>query len=168
MSKQVLLVILIILLNAIFPSAYAKSPQVGDLAPQIEVTDFNLKANKGKFVVIYFYPKDHTLNCTIQSKQFAAKFDEFKALNTEIVGISADTEQSHMNFKAKYNILFTLIADKDKKIINSYDVNSLIWPQRVTFLIDRDGKIAYIWRKIRVSTHAQEVLNKIKELNPAS
>ena len=164
-KHKLIYVVLAAVLSVFCCYANAKSPQIGDMAPDIESCEFSLKQAKGKIVVLYFYPKDNTVNCTIQSKQFANKFDDFKTLGIDVVGVSSDSHESHTNFRKKYNIPFALICDEDKKLITAYDADGFIWPQRVTFLIDREGKIAYIWRQIKVSQHAEEVLNKIKELN---
>ena len=109
--KAALLRFLIILgLVASVCCAQAKSLQVGHLAPDIESCEFSLKAEKGKFVVLYFYPKDHTANCTIQATQFAAKFAEFEKLNAVIVGVSADSHASHVSFKRTHKIPFNLMG----------------------------------------------------------
>jgi peroxiredoxin Q/BCP len=142
---------------------YAK-PKVGDLAPLFNVPEFNLEEARGKVVVLYFYPKDYTSSCTVEAQRFAAYFDDFKALNAEIIGVSTDSTESHQGFKKKCNLPFTLISD-DGTLTEMYDVAGVIWTQRATFLIDKAGKIAYVWSSVNVAQHAQEVLAKIKELN---
>ena len=144
-------------------SAWAK-PEVGKPAPVFKTPEFNLEDAKGKVVVLYFYPKDNTSNCTIEAEQFAAYFEDFKSVGAQIVGVSTDSSKSHENFSKKHNLPFTLISNGGS-VTKLYDVAGIIWTQRATFLIDREGKIAYIWSSVNVEKHAQEVLDKIKELS---
>ena len=139
------------------------SLKVGDLAPAFDFEDFSLTKAKGKIVVLYFYPKDNTSQCTVEAQQFAARHQEFTDLGADIVGVSTDDKVSHKKFKEKNQLPFALLSG-DKKLTTEYGVSGLLWTDRVTFLIDREGKIAYIWHKVDVSKHAKVVLDKIKEL----
>lgn len=125
------------------------------------------KGNKN--VVLYFYPKDSTPGCSREAMDFNSKLKEFESLNTEIIGISIDSIESHKKFKEKYGLKFSLISDSDKKLVSLFDVMKLDSKRgsakRTTFLIDKNLTIRYIWENVKVANHALEVLNKIKELN---
>jgi peroxiredoxin Q/BCP len=142
-------------------------PKIGESAPEVETEEFSLKNCKSKFVVLYFYPKDGTANCTIEAQKFAAYYQDFQKLGAEIVGVSNDIPESHKAFAEKLQLPFTLISD-DGSLIKSYDVSGIIWTQRATFLIDNDRNVAYIWRSVNVATHAEEVLKKIQEFSGQS
>jgi len=152
----------------------------GRVAPQIKLPDqdeknHHLKDYRGKWVVLYFYPKDNTSGCTQQACQFRdarAKFSRSKAV---ILGVSPDNSKSHTKFIGKFDLPFTLLADTEKKVCSAYGV----WQQksmygrkymgvvRTTYLIDPKGKVAYRWDKVKVTDHEQEVLAMIKELAKA-
>ena len=157
----------IVLSFFLFLSSVASAmPKIGAIAPDIQTKEFKLSQAKenGKYVVLYFYPRDNTSNCTIEARKFAAYIDEFNKAGAIIVGISTDGEASHQKFKEENNLPFILISDNEKKIIKEYDVSGFIWTQRATFLIDPEGKIAYIWRSVNVAKHAEEVLEQIHNL----
>lgn len=153
------------------------SLKMGDEAPE-----FSLRADggvrvvlsklKSKNVVLYFYPKDDTPECTIESKDFSDLMAEFANLNTAIVGVSCDTPQSHEEFKEKYCLPFTLASDEDGKVCKAYGVwgetnmygDKYLGIERTTFLIDKQGKIARIWPRVKVDGHAKEVLDAVKVL----
>ncbi len=144
-------------------------PKVGDVAPDFETVGqdgkrIKLSELKGKVVVLYFYPKDFTPGCTMEACNFRDNFDDFKKLGIEVVGISTDTESSHKKFSEKYNLPFFLASDKNKEVVRKYDVLGLVTAKRVTFLIDKSGKIAYVFPKVSPKEHAGEVLEKIEEL----
>ncbi|MDD9140018.1 MAG: thioredoxin-dependent thiol peroxidase [Candidatus Cardinium sp.] len=131
-----------------------------------------LKALQGKWVLLYFYPRDHTVGCTAEAKNFNDLQAAFKALDVVIIGISTDDTASHERFKKKHALTFALIADVDSYICKQYGVwveksflgKKYMGIQRSTFLIDKEGSIAFIWPKVRVSKHAEEVLAKIKAM----
>jgi peroxiredoxin Q/BCP len=131
-----------------------------------------LKELVGKWVVLYFYPKDNTKGCTIEALEFTAAEDDFKAKNTIIIGVSADSLKSHKRFREKHNLSITLLSDIDKEALQAYGAWQLkkmygreyMGIVRSTFLIDPDGKIAYIWPKVRVANHVDDVLEKLVEL----
>ena len=139
----------------------------------LQTTDgkpINLKKLKGQFVVLYFYPKDNTPGCTIESKQFRDLNAEFSAKNAVIIGVSRDTLASHDRFKNKCSLPFTLVSDADSALSHYFGVigeKTLFGKKlfdaiiRSTFLIDPKGKIIHEWRKVSIKNHAQEVLDKI-------
>ncbi len=130
-----------------------------------------LKDFKGNWVVLYFYPKDNTPGCSLEAKGFSDYIDEFKQLNTRIIGISPDSSDSHKKFEKKHNITFNLLSDPNHDVLKSYDVwkpkklygREFMGVIRSTFLIDPNGRVVYIWPKVKVMGHAQNVMNKLKE-----
>lgn len=134
----------------------------------------NLQANlndyKGKYVVLYFYPKDSTPGCTTQGQDFRDAYPEFQKLNTEVFGISRDSLKSHENFKAKQQFPFELISDTDETLCTLFDVikmKSMYGKlargiERSTFIIDKEGKLLKEWRKVSVKEHVKQVLEFIK------
>lgn len=153
-----------------------KALSIGDKAPAFSLpTDgggtFALKDAKGP-VVLYFYPKDDTPGCTTEAIDFTAALPTFKKLGATIVGASKDTVAKHDKFKAKHGIDITLVADEEGSLCEAYGVwvekknygRTYMGIERSTFLIDADGKIAQIWRKVRVKKHIDDVLAVTKEL----
>lgn len=149
---------------------------VGDNAPDFTAlsddgSQVTLSNFKGKSVVLYFYPKDDTPGCTIESCDFRDSLSGFNALNVTIFGISRDDVKSHVKFREKYNLNFPLLADTDENICNLYDVivNKNMYGkmvrgiERSTFLIDSKGKIAHIWRPVKVEGHVNDILSHINE-----
>lgn len=126
---------------------------------------------KGKYLVLYFYPKDNTPGCTNESKDFRDQYDVFKSLNADIVGVSRDSLKSHQNFINKYELPFALIADTEEALCNQFDVikeKNMFGKigrgiERSTFLIDPEGVLIAEWRKVKVAGHADEVLKTLKE-----
>lgn len=149
----------------------------GDAAPNFTLPgnggeDISLTQFKGKNVVLYFYPKDDTPGCTTEAKDFTALSADFAAENTVIIGMSKDTAAKHDKFIAKYDLSVLLASDEDGAVLEDYGVwvekkmygRTYMGIQRATFLIDKDGTIQEIWPKVKVKGHAEEVLNKVKEL----
>ena len=126
-------------------------------------TYFNLKKIKGK-LVIYFYPKDDTPGCTLETKDFSKFYKKFKKLKCEVIGISKDSIESHKKFKKKYKVPFELLSDPDVKLQKKYGVwgmksfmgKKFLGTIRSTVFIDK-GKIKKIWSNVRVKNHAKEV-----------
>ncbi|MDP4189737.1 MAG: thioredoxin-dependent thiol peroxidase, partial [Bacteroidota bacterium] len=124
-----------------------------------------------KKVVLYFYPKDDTPGCTAEACNLRDNYSLLKAKGFEIVGISADSQQSHQKFSGKYTLPFTLIPDVDKKIINAYGV----WGEkkmygkvyegilRTTFIISEEGKIEKIFTKVETGNHTSQILNELSK-----
>lgn len=133
----------------------------------ISLSDF-----AGKPLVLYFYPKDNTSGCTMEGRDFAAHYEEFKALGYEIIGVSRDSLRSHKNFCEKQGFPFPLISDPDEALCKLYDVMKLkkmygreyMGVERSTFLIDAKGVVAGEWRKVKVPGHVEAVLEALKAL----
>ena len=131
-----------------------------------------LKTIKSDFIILYFYPKDNTPGCTIETNDFNSLLKDFKNLNCKIYGISKDNIESHKKFKTKYKIKFDLLADEKKEMIKSYKVwgkkkfmgKEFMGIIRSTFLLDKNKKIIKEWKNVKVKDHAQEVLDTIKSL----
>src|SRR3989344_9557078 len=125
-----------------------------------------LKDFLGKWVVVYFYPKDNTTECTIEAIDFSGKIKEFEKLNAKILGISADSKESHCNFIEKQNLKIELLSDIDKKVIKQFGAwgkKKLYGKEyegtiRSTFLINPDGEISHEWKSVHAEGHADEVL----------
>ena len=140
--------------------------------PSTSDTEFQLKDMAGKNVVLYFYPKDATPGCTVESIEFSKLLPQFQKLNTEVFGISRDSIPSHEKFKMKQKIKFELLADEDEKVCKLFDViheknmygKKVMGIVRSTFLIDKKGTVIKEWRKVTAEGHAQEVLNFVKDL----
>ena len=132
--------------------------------------NYSLKDSIGKYVVIYFYPKDDTPGCTIETNDFNKLLTKFKKLECEIYGISKDSLKSHDKFRDKYKIKFDLLADEEIKVLKKYKVGGkkkfmgreFMGINRTTFLIDKKGKIIKIWENVKVKDHANEVLETLK------
>ncbi|GBD38605.1 Putative peroxiredoxin bcp [bacterium HR37] len=141
----------------------------GDPAPSFVTTDHDgkkvdLNELKGKWVVLYFYPKDDTPGCTIEAKEFTELYEEFLENNTLVYGISADTKESHCSFRDKYRLKVPLIPDEKHRLMSLYGVevkNGVA--SRDTVIIDTSGNIARIYRHVKPAGHAREVLEFIKE-----
>ena len=131
---------------------------------------YSLKDSLGKFVVIYFYPKDDTPGCTIETNDFNKLIPKFEKLNCEVYGISKDSIKSHDKFKNKYKIKFDLLSDQEIKVLKKYKVwgkkkfmgREFMGTIRSTFLIDKTGKIIKIWNNVKVKDHAKEVFDTLK------
>ena len=131
-----------------------------------------LKDLLGKYVVIYFYPKDDTPGCTIETNDFNKLLPKFKKLNCEIFGISKDTIKSHDKFREKFKIKFDLLSDEEIKVLKKYKVwgkkkfmgKEFMGIIRSTILIDKKGKIIKVWDNVKVKDHAKEVLETLKSL----
>jgi len=131
--------------------------------------EFTLSEHTGKYVVLYFYPKDNTPGCTNESIQFNELSPKFKKKNCVIFGISRDSIKSHENFKSKYDFQFELISDPDESVCKMFDVikmknmygKQVRGIERSTFLIGPERTVVQEWRKVKVPGHAQEVLDSI-------
>ena len=141
--------------------------------PSTNNVNYSLKDSLGKFVVLYFYPKDDTPGCTIETNDFNNLLSKFKKLDCEVYGISKDNLKSHDKFRDKYKIKFDLLADEELKVLKKYKVwgkkkfmgREFMGIIRSTFLIDKKGKIIKIWDNVKVKDHAKEVLETIKSIS---
>lgn len=144
---------------------------VGAKAPEFTTTNqdgqpVSLSDFKGKKVVLYFYPKDHTPGCTKEACAFRDQFARFQQRNVEILGVSVDDAPSHRSFAEKHRLPFTLLADTDKRIVQAYGVwgekslygKKYMGTHRVTYLIDETGTIAAVFPKVKPEKHAEEIL----------
>ena len=152
-------------------SARAAMPTVGQTAPVFTSVDQDGKAIsltdfRGRAVVLYFYPKDDTPGCTKEACAFRDGYAAIQATGAVILGVSADDAKSHKAFAEKFHLPFQLVADADKKIIDSYGVRMPIlgMAKRTTFIIDRDGVIRKVFEGVSPATHEPEVLAALKSL----
>ncbi len=148
--------------------AYDFAPEIGDIAPYFELNGINkfqpkktiwsLNDFKNKWVIVYFYPKDFTAGCTLEAKGFSELNNKFKRNNAEIIGISADNEDSHNDFCNEKAINYTLLSDKNGVVSEKYGSWIPPYSDRNTFLISPEGKISYRWISVTPINHAKEVL----------
>jgi peroxiredoxin Q/BCP len=153
------------------------SLNVGDKAPSFKLKNQDAKVIsladlKGKPIVLYFYPKDDTSGCTKEACNFRDEFPKFGKMKAEIIGVSADSVESHKKFAEKYKLPFNLLSDEKKEVVEKYGV----WQEksmygrkymgivRTTFIIDSSGKISKIFPKVKVEEHNSEVMEALKEL----
>lgn len=146
--------------------------KVGEAAPDFNSVDqdgqqIKLGDFKGKPVVLYFYPRDDTPGCTAEACNFRDNNELYQKKGVKVLGVSVDSQKSHKKFVDKYNLNFTLVADDGKKIAESYGVLGGNTASRVTYLIDREGKIAHVYPKVSPKEHAVEVMSKLNELGLA-
>jgi len=147
-----------------------------ELAPNFKIPSssnkkFELKKNKNKFLVIYFYPRDNTPGCTNEAKDFSKLYKEFKKLNCDIFGISKDSVDSHKKFISKFKIPFQLLSDEKIVALKKYGAwgeksmygKKFMGIKRTTVLVNPKGKIIKIWNNVKVQDHAKEVLSCLKE-----
>ncbi len=124
----------------------------------------------GESLIIYFYPKDDTPGCTIEGEDFTRLYKKFRALKSQILGVSKDSLSSHEKFKAKYRFPFDLVSDKEGMLCRAFDVlkeknmygKKVTGIERSTFVLDKTGRLIKEWRKVKAKGHAQEVLDFIK------
>ncbi len=148
----------------------------GDKAPEFTLPtgggkELSLGDLKGKKVVLYFYPKDDTSGCTKEACSFQENLGVIKKKGAVVIGVSADSPESHARFAEKFNLTFPLVSDEEKKIIKKYDVwqeksmygRKYMGIERTTVVIDEKGKITHVFRKVKVDGHTQEVLDAIDE-----
>lgn len=153
-------------------------PTVGKTAPDFELpaadgTMFRLSEQRGKPVVIYFYPQDDTEGCTLENQEFSALLPEFQALGAVVVGISPDSIESHCAFRDKFGLSVPLLADPDLKVTQKYGLWQLkkLWGVeymglvRTSFLIDAKGKVAGIFKATRIRDHAAKLLTAVGALS---
>ena len=166
---KITLKIIILLEN--YAKINTKAPNF--ILPSTSKEKYSLKDSLGKYVVIYFYPKDDTPGCTIETNDFNKLLTKFKKLECEVYGVSKDNLKSHDKFRDKYKIKFDLLADEELKVLKKYKVwgkkkfmgREFMGVLRTTFLIDKKGKIIKIWDNVKVKDHAKDVLETVKNLS---
>ena len=135
--------------------------------------NYSLKDSIGKYVVLYFYPKDNTPGCTTETNDFNKLMTDFSKLNCEVYGVSKDSLESHYKFKDKYKIKFNLLSDENLKLLKKYKVwgkkkfmgREFMGTIRSTYLIDKKGVIIEAWENVKVKDHAKEVLERLKSFS---
>jgi peroxiredoxin Q/BCP len=154
------------------PSPAADLASVGTTAPDFTLPNqenqpISLADYKGKWVVLYFYPKDQTSGCSLEAHNFQRDLDKYHALNAVVLGVSLDTVESHKTWCAKDSFTFKMLADPDHKVVDLYgvplmDYNGMHFAKRDTFLISPDGKIVKEWEVKDIQNHSTEVLAAIQ------
>ena len=150
--------------------------EIGKKAPQFTLPDTDgnkvaLKNFLGQKVVLYFYPKDNTSGCTAEACDFNDSLKAFDKIKTKVIGVSKDSIKSHVKFRDKYDLKFTLLSDEEIKVLPKYDVwkeksmygKKYMGVVRTTFIIDEKGKIEKIFPKVKVKEHVDEILKYLKE-----
>ncbi|MGQ9837812.1 MAG: peroxiredoxin [Cyanobacteriota bacterium] len=136
---------------------------VGTVAPDFNTTDtqgnsITLSSFAGKTVVLYFYPKDDTPGCTKEACGFRDAYADYQSKDVVVLGVSMDDQASHQKFAEKYNLPFPLLVDSSGVITRAYDVDGGGYSNRVTYVIDGEGKIAKVYQNINTETHARDIL----------
>lgn len=155
-------------------------PDVGDEAPDVSLPDENgtihrLAGQRGRWTVLYFYPKDDTPGCTTEACQFRDLDEDIREIGADVWGVSADDAKSHRRFREKFGLPFTLLSDVDRSVIERYGAwreknlygKTSMGIVRSSFLIDPEGRIAKVWPKVQADGHAAEVLAAIDEAKAA-
>ena len=152
----------------VIPKTLARMPLTNQVGDEIRLSDYT-----GRWLVVYFYPKDSTPGCTTEGLDFNALLPEFAAANTTVLGVSRDSVRSHANFCQKQGFAFDLISDADGALCEAFGV----WRKkknygreydgivRSTFLLDPDQKLVHVWDPVKVKGHAQDVLTTLKQLS---
>lgn len=170
--KRLLPFLALVLLTA-FPSLASGFPKVGEPAPSFALTSdqgkvVNSADFKGKWVVLYFYPKDFTGGCTLLARNFQRDLEKYRGRNAEIVGVSVDSAESHKSFCEKEGLNFRLLSDPEAKVSAAYnsvaDWDGSKISSRNTFLIDPSGKVARVFPSVKPTGHSEEVLAALDEL----
>lgn len=167
------LIKLLVVLLSVSLVSLADMPEVGKPAPDFKLMSqegkpIKLKDFKGKWVVLYFYPKDFTSGCTLEAKNFQRDLALYEKAKAIILGVSVDDVESHKNFCTKEGLNFKLLADPDQKVSEVYDslkdYNGKKLSARNTFIIDPKGKIAKVFVGVKPASHSEEVLAALAEL----
>jgi peroxiredoxin Q/BCP len=161
-------------LSFALPAIAADMPPVGASAPNFtlpsqENTPVSLSDYKGKWVVLYFYPKDQTAGCSLEAHNFQRDLEKYQALNAVVLGVSLDTVDSHKQWCTKDSFTFKMLADPDHKVVDAYGVplmghNGSSFASRDTFLISPDGKIMKMWQVKEIQGHSAEVLSTLQSM----
>jgi peroxiredoxin Q/BCP len=176
-TKKRFAISLAALLLAALPLDAADPPAVGSPAPDFKLksqdgSEVSLKDFRGKWVVLYFYPKDMTTGCTIEARNFQRDLAKYKEKNAVILGVSVDNVDSHKEFCTKESLEFKLLADTEKSVSEKYgstmEFSGNVLSARNTFLIDPRGNIARVFLKVKPTPHSEEVLAALDELQQAA
>lgn len=151
--------------------------KIGDVAPDFTLLDQDGKEHslvdyRGKWVLVYFYPKDNTPGCTVEACTLRDSIEDIRSAGAEVLGVSIDSMESHAGFAKKYKLPFPILADSEKQVVNQYGVwgekkfmgRKYMGTNRVSFLVDGLGRIARIYEKVKPLGHAKEVLADLEEL----
>ncbi|MFP3416723.1 MAG: peroxiredoxin [Nitrososphaeria archaeon] len=143
--------------------------KIGDEAPDFELQNQNgdvvkLSDFRGKTVVIYFYPKDFTTGCTAEAKDFNQNIEYILSKGVKVIGISSDSIDSHRKFSQKLGLKFDLLSDPERKVIKAYGAQIGNRTRRITYIINKEGKVAFVFPKVVPVGHSKEVLKKLEEL----
>ena len=151
--------------------------KIGTIAPDFELPDQDGKSHTlsgyiGNFVLVYFYPKDDTPGCTKEACSLRDDFPNFKKLKAKVFGISADSVKSHKKFAEKYDLPFTLLSDEKKSVLKKYKAigeksmfgKTFLGIKRMSYLIDKEGKIVKVYEHVKPEFHAEEVLRDLQSL----
>jgi thioredoxin-dependent peroxiredoxin len=145
--------------------------KIGEIAPNFTLPDqdgqpFTLSSQKGKIVVLYFYPKDFTSGCTKEACHFRDAYEGFTEVGVEVIGVSADSQESHRKFMDAYMLPFTLLSDMKSEVKKLYGVAGHLFPGRVTFVIDKDGVVRNVFSsQTDMKAHVDETLKILKSLS---
>lgn len=175
MKKAILLTIVIVsffILGFKIYNSTMKKIQIGDTVPTFSLLDQNGKMIKidstlGKSMIIYFYPKDDTPGCTKEACKFRDEYENFTDLGAMVIGISADSVESHKNFEEKYKLPFTLLADTENNVRKLFGVpnNLFVIPGRVTYVVNNQGIVVHVFNsQLGAEKHISESLKKLKEI----
>jgi peroxiredoxin Q/BCP len=148
---------------------------IGDSAPDITArrrdgSTMQLSALRGRYVLVYFYPKDDTPGCTAEARALNDNLSALTESGADVIGVSTDTWDSHQRFAEKYELQFGLASDRDQGIRKAYGVGKMLGvlpvTQRVSFLVGPDGRIAHVWPHVNAAAHAAEVLAEVRRRSP--
>jgi peroxiredoxin Q/BCP len=148
--------------------------EIGDQAPEVRAkdadgNDVSLGGLKGRWVLVYFYPRDDTPGCTTEACSLNDSLDDLSECGADVIGVSTQGDASHVKFRNKYGLKFALAADPDGTITKAYGASKGLGPisiaARVSYLVGPDGKIAHVWPQVTPAQHAQEVLETVKRLS---
>ncbi len=162
---------------SIFNTVQADDLKIGDTAPELNLYDqegklHTIKDYTGQWLVLYFYPKDNTPGCIKEACEFRDEYRVIKEQNTQVLGVSIDSQESHAEFAEKYHLPFPLLADKDGAVAKSYQSLFSFWPmkfaKRHSFIIDPKGIIRKIYRKVDVDSHSKTIIADIELLRSGS
>ena len=147
----------------------------GFCLPSQDGEEVCLESLRGRWVVLYFYPKDNTKGCTLEAIDFTANKDRIEGMGATVLGVSPDSVESHRGFCDSHGLTVTLLSDPEHRVLEAYGVWQLkmmygrefLGVVRSTFLVDPEGRIAHAWRRVRVADHVEAVIEKLAELKGA-